>query len=104
MATSERPLEPESAEIGRAHARDSGQAPLGATPEFQRAATRCPCADFRDSGRGLRSRRLEGARGGFNLPVTGGDERAKVIERLGTVLPFTSGAYAEWRRQLSQVE
>jgi predicted nucleic acid-binding protein len=44
--------------------------------------------------------RPAGARGGFALPVAVVDERAKVIERLGVVLPFTAGAYAEWRRLL----
>lgn len=44
------------------------------------------------------STRPVGARGGFELPVSVVDERAKVIERLGLVLPFTHRAYAEWRR------
>jgi predicted nucleic acid-binding protein len=44
------------------------------------------------------STRPAGARGGYELPVAMVDERAKVIERLGLVLPFTYRAYAEWRR------
>jgi len=42
------------------------------------------------------------ARGGFGLAVPVVDERVKVIEKMGTVLPFPIRAYAEWRRLLVQ--
>jgi predicted nucleic acid-binding protein len=38
------------------------------------------------------------ARGGFGLPISAVDERVKLIEKLGNVLPFSDQAYAEWRR------
>jgi len=38
------------------------------------------------------------ARGGLGLPVNAVDERVKLIEKLGDVLPFSDTAYDEWRR------
>lgn len=38
------------------------------------------------------------ARGGFGLPVAAVEERVKLIEKLGNVLPFSEQAYVEWRQ------
>lgn len=46
------------------------------------------------------STRVATARGGFGLPVGVVEQRVKVIERLGAVLPFTTQAYQQWRSLL----
>lgn len=38
------------------------------------------------------------ARGGLGLAVTTVNDRVKLIEKLGDVLPFSDTAYDEWRR------
>lgn len=38
------------------------------------------------------------ARGGFGLAIPTVEQRVKVIEKLGDVLPFSDRAYEEWRR------
>lgn len=40
------------------------------------------------------------ARGGFGLPSTEAEKRVRVIEKLGSVLPFTPACYAVWRQLL----
>lgn len=38
------------------------------------------------------------ARGGFGLAIPAVEQRVKLIERLGDVLPFSDSAYEQWRR------
>lgn len=38
------------------------------------------------------------ARGGFGLAIPAVEQRVKLIEKLGAVLPFSDRAYDEWRR------
>lgn len=44
------------------------------------------------------------ARGGYGLPVAIVEQRVRVIERMGAILPFSRTAYLEWRRLLTLLQ